>query len=186
MFTQIFKPRQPKLLQPCEEWFLAHRHRLFAYARQQVDCMTDVELLLHDTARRVARAFSEGRVPFCDLMPYTLRSLKNAALDMRVANAHRLEAERRYGHEEGSSSTPAAIDSPRGIEDEHLILRRAVQQLPSELADVVTLRFWGEHSFAEIAAQLNLSEATARRRYETALLTIRITLTEQTHEPEER
>ncbi len=161
---------------------MAHRHRLLAYARQQVDGMTDAEMLLLDTARRVTEAYCLGRVPLSDLMPYTLRSLYTAAIDMRYRNARRLEAERRYGHEACKADTPPQGAAAAELSDTHLALRQAVRRLPEELNLILTLRIWGEHTFPDIATMLRLSESTVRRRYETALEQLKPQINHESHE----
>jgi RNA polymerase sigma-70 factor (ECF subfamily) len=42
-------------------------------------------------------------------------------------------------------------------------------KLPQELRDIVLLKIWGEMTFAEIARQVNVSTATAQRKYVDAL-----------------
>lgn len=85
-----------ELRQRCREWFLASRHGLLSYALRHADGMTDVELLLAEVMRRVAEAIASGRVPIEAIAPYTLRCLRNGAVELRRKNARRLEAERRF------------------------------------------------------------------------------------------
>lgn len=49
----------------------------------------------------------------------------------------------------------------------------AVQQLDSELKDVLVARLWGQMSLEEVAKICGISTATAFRRYEAALVTLR-------------
>lgn len=85
-----------ELRRRCREWFLASRHGLLSYALRHADGMTDVELLLAEVMRRVAEAIASGRVPIEAIAPYTLRCLRNGAVELRRKNARRLEAERRF------------------------------------------------------------------------------------------
>lgn len=169
-FTQRRKENQ--LVQQCTEWFTAHRARLVAYARQQADSSTDVELLVTGTVTQVSRALCEGRVSTDDLLPYTLRSLFNAAARLREQNLRRYRTEQSYG---GQLSTlpehPACTETTP--DDRQLQLRRALRELPPELATVVTLRIWDELTFPDMAARLGLPESTLRSRYTAALKRIK-------------
>ena len=165
MFPFSSQRREDRLRQECCEWFLASRHALLAYARQHVDCEGDVELLLTDVVRRVTQAVCGGRICPADMAPYALRSISNAAIDLRRRNARRQAAEQRFYAEEHIY----AAAPPSGLNDEHLRARQALQQLPDVLATVIELRVWENQSFPAIARQLHLSESTVRRHYEKGL-----------------
>lgn len=164
MFSGFFQRRESGLRQECEAWFRATRHRLLAYARQQADDMTDVELLLAEVMQRVTVAFCSERVDAEGLMPYTLTTLRNAAWRARMKHARRRDAESRYCREAAERMSAAPGDAGRLQE-----LRQLVRALPEEEAMVVTLRIWDERSFADIARELGVPESTVRRRYASAL-----------------
>lgn len=176
MLSAFFHSQEPALRQQCREWFLASRHALLSYARQQVDDMTDVELLVEDVARRVTQAIVAGRVSPEDITPYTLRSLHNAAQDWRKKNAKRLQTERRYSEEvyDASPAAPTGLGSNRsGLEDAHILACRALRNLPEDLYIVVSLRLWENWTFAAIAGKLHLSESAARRRFDKGIAMIK-------------
>jgi RNA polymerase sigma-70 factor (ECF subfamily) len=52
----------------------------------------------------------------------------------------------------------------------------AVNQLDEELREVLVARIWGQLSFEEIAGLCHISAATAWRRYQAALQTLRARL----------
>ena len=169
MLSGFFQRRESRLRRECEAWFCAVRHRLLAYARQQADDMTDVELLLAEVTQRVTEAFCSERVDGEGLLPYTLKALKHAATRARVKHARRLDAESRYCREESERLSTTPGDDGRLQE-----LRRLVRALPEEEAAVVLLRIWDERSFADMARELGIPESTVRRRYAAALDRIRI------------
>lgn len=173
MLPPFLRNRETKLQQQCREWFLASRHALLAYARQQVDSDTDVELLIADVSRRVTRAICVGHVPEEDIAPYTLRSLYNGAAELRRKNAHRLEAERRYCEGEHIHGQLHQNDGPCGLEDQHILARQALKRLPEELSTIITLRLWNDLTFAKIAEKLQLPETNVRRRFDQGIKKIK-------------
>ncbi len=168
MLHDFFHSRSNRIRQQCHEWFLAHRHRLLGYARQQADCETDVELLLADAVRAAMRQACEGRVQLADMEPYCLRCIRNAAMEQRSRNIRRRELERRYS-EENHYPEPSNSPLTHEPEDVHQRLRRELQRLPDELAEIVTLRLWDGLSYAQIARRTGLPETSLRRRYADAI-----------------
>lgn len=162
----LFRRNKTELWQKCREWFLASRHSLLAYVRQQVDSSTDVELLIADVARKVTEAVVSKRVPIEEIAPYALRSLRNKASDLRKKNAKRLEVERQYAHAESMHAQLGRDDGLGELEDIHVLARRHLRNLPEDIASVLTLRVWGELAFADIATKLNIPETSVRRQYE--------------------
>ncbi len=112
-------------------------------------------------------AFYAGKVPPEKLMAYAHKAIRNIAVNTYVKESHRGEAEDAYikaaeiragGTLHYKAATPEEID-----------LRIALQQMPPEVADVLTRYVWERYSFADIAEALNLSETTVRRRYQQGL-----------------
>ncbi len=56
------------------------------------------------------------------------------------------------------------------------MIEAAVQRLPGPQRDVVTLKIWGELTFEEISAALEISRNTAASRYRYALENLRMQL----------
>ncbi len=172
MFGKRGRAEDERLRQECAEWFSVHLVQLLSYAYQQADSHTDVELLVCTVVGNVTRAVCERRVELAALLPYTLRSIYNAAVRLREQNARRYHTERSYG----GQLTPLPVHpaaAEQGPDDMQLLLRRAVQELPEELSLVVTLRIWEELTFPDIAAQLRQPESTVRSRYAAALKRIK-------------
>ncbi len=162
---------QAELIRQCDEWLVAHRHRLLSCARQHADAMTDVDLLLADTLRRVARVFCSRRMSEELMIRYTMRSIRNAARDARRRNMARYRAEEHYRQEEILRRQQA--ESPTGQNELHAALREALSQLSEPYAGVLKMRLWQRMTFADIAQQLNVAESTVRRYYEAAIELVR-------------
>lgn len=172
MFPFTARRTEERLRRECTEWFSVHLVQLLTYARQQADTATDVELLVCTVAGNVCRAVCEGRVSMAEVLPYTLRSIFNAAARLREQNARRYHTEQDYGSQLIPLPVHPAV-ADEGPDDTQLQLRRAVQELPEELAIIITLRIWDERTFPDIAAQLRLPESTVRSRYTVALRKIK-------------
>ncbi len=177
MLSHLLNRHRKQLQQQCEEWFSVHQHRLLAYARQQADEATDVELLLMDVMREVTRIFCRGTLPESAMLPYSMRCIHNAAATLRKKNIRRREAERKYSDEELRQAQ--ILDHQQDEADDTILkLRRAVQELPEELYVVVTLRMWDELSFAQISTRLGIPKTTVQRRYLAAISLMRKTITQ--------
>ncbi len=162
---------QSELIRQCDEWIVAHRHRLLACARQHADEMTDVDLLLTDTLRKVARVFCRRRMSEELMIRYTMRSLRNGARDIHRRNMLRLKAEDEYGQEEWQRRQQQEATMQEN--ETHATLRDVLQQLPTLYATVLTMKLWQRMTFADIAAQLGVAESTVRRYYESAVNLVR-------------
>ena len=162
--------------QQCRAWFRAVMHRLLAYARIQAGDENDVEMLLSGVMERVVEAVAEGRVPATEdnLMPYCMRAIRHSAIRLRRRNMHRREAELAFS---ASPEGHPTEEHPRHSADDASLraerLRRAVQLLPEEHAELVELHIWQELSFAEIARRTDTPESTLLSRYLVALQSIK-------------
>ncbi len=162
---------QSELIRLFDEWIVAHKHRLLACARQHADEMTDVDLLLTDTLRKVARVFCRRRMSEELMIRYTMRSLRNAAREAHRKNTVRYRAEEEYGLAEKRYRQQS--ESPTGQNELHAALREVLQQLPEPYGRVLRLRLWQRMTFADIAAQLGVAETSVRRYYESAIHQVR-------------
>ena len=97
------------------------------------------------------------------------RVCRNLAEKQRLSDRRRLRRERATAQMEASVLDPGV---PLEL-DEMLV---AVNQLDSELREVLVARIWGQLSFEEIAGLCHISAATAWRRYQAALDALRARL----------
>ena len=56
------------------------------------------------------------------------------------------------------------------------MLQQSLRHLPPAQRDVITLKFWGGLTFAEVAQALGIPQGTAASRYRLALAALRETL----------
>jgi len=119
---------------------------------------------------------------FCKLIQQPHWPDRPAAWLFQVAaNLIRQEARRkkRRQQREERVALPEAIqiDGDFGwTQDE---IQKAMSRLTAELRDIILLKIWGEMTHAEIGKSLGISTASAHRRYEEALVQLRLFFEEQ-------
>lgn len=91
---------------------------------------------------------------------WLFRVVRNRALD-RVRTA----ARRQRKHEElFSNQSPWLLPSTESLLDAESVTQ-SLQQLETELREIITARIWGELSFEEIGELIGRSSSTVHRRY---------------------
>ncbi len=172
--------KRTELIQQFYEWATAHWPRLYGCAEKNADEQTDVDLLLADTLRKVARVFCSRPMAEELLIRYTMRSLRNGARQAHRRNCLRAEAETRYGAEEEQhrQGTESAVARSELL----TAMLEALQRMPEESANLLKLKQWEQLTFADMAERLGMSETTVRRRYEAALELLRNKMKAQCHE----
>ncbi len=164
---------QATLIRQFDEWLSAHRHRLLAFARLHADAQTDVDLLLTDTLRKVARVYCRRRMNDELMLRYAMRCLRNAARDAHRSNLRRRKLESRYSEEQQQAAAPTAQ------KELHAALREVLRELPEPYGRVIAMKMWQQMTFVAIAQQLGVAESTVRRYYESAIELVRIRMKTQ-------
>jgi len=86
---------------------------------------------------------------------YLYRAIRNTALNYRRNHAREVEL----------TNDDRWLESPPGMEAIGLALEAALRELPDEQREVIVLRVWGQMTFEEAAAALDISPNTAASRY---------------------
>jgi RNA polymerase sigma-70 factor (ECF subfamily) len=151
--------------QDWNEWLAEHAGRFLLFARQQTRCGQDAEDVLQDAL--VESWKRAGGRPDNALVYATIH---RRAIDLSRRTSRRMIRERAAEPEE-----PFFASSP---EDTELAaqLEKEIQHLPEAQREVLTLKFWGGLTFAEVATALNIPQGTAASRYRLALDALRQTL----------
>ena len=97
------------------------------------------------------------------------RAVRNAALKQIRSQNRRQSRERRAAVPERQTADPTAA-----LAGDELVC--AVERLDDPLREVLVARIWGEMTLEEAATLCGISTATAWRRYQAALETIRMML----------
>lgn len=140
-------------------------HRaLFGVALAMCRQAADAEDLLHDTLLDLAR--SPRRID--DPLAYAARSLRN----------RRLNAMKREGREGAFASVRATVDTASAPNDRTSELLAAMELLPADQQEVITLRTRCGLSFPQIAGVLEEPVGTVSSRYSRGIAALKAALLE--------
>lgn len=149
-----------------DRWLGEHGPKFLLFARQQTRFEADAQDLVQEAVVECWRRQAIGAPPAAGLVFATIR---RRAIDWGRS------ADRRATRE-----AVAAQELPEGWfdggwEDRERIqlLQSAMKSLPDMYRDVITLKVWGELTFAEIAGVLEIPANTAASRYRYGLAELR-------------
>jgi RNA polymerase sigma-70 factor (ECF subfamily) len=140
--------------------------RFLLFARQQARCEADAQDLVQEAVVASWRQCQDGSPP---LAAVVFATIKRRAIDKARQDDRR-----------GRRETTATLDAPQtwfdcDVENRERgqLLQEAMSHLPEIYRDVVTLKVWGELTFAEIALTLDIPANTAASRYRYGLIELR-------------
>ena len=136
------------------------------FARQQTRFEADAQDLVQEAVVECWRRLAIGTTPAAGLVFATIR---RRAIDLgRSEN-------RRANREAVAAGEVGTIWFDGGMEDRERgqLIQEAMNKLPVIFRDVVTLKVWGELTFAEIAETLEIPANTAASRYRYGLVELR-------------
>ncbi len=134
-----------------------HGPVLLAYAMSLLVDRAAAEDILHQVFMKLlqGKATINGQQP----LHYLYRAVRNTTFNYRRLHARELEL----------VATESWLKSPPGLEEVGLALRSALAELPDEQREIMILKVWGQLTFEEAAAALDISPNTAASRYRYAL-----------------
>ena len=134
------------------ELYDQHGRVMLAYAVSLLPDRAASEDVLHQVFMKLL----EGNIEINGSpVPYLYRAIRNAALNYRRNHSREVELE----------SDGRWLESPTGMENVGLDLEAALRELPAEQREVIVLHMWGQMTFEEAAAALEISPNTAASRY---------------------
>ena len=151
--------------QDWNDWLAENAARFLLFARQQTRCGQDAEDVLQESLVETWKR-ADGR-PEAALVYATIR---RRAIDLGR------RTERRTRREQAAES-PELFTAADDSEDTAALLEKEIRRLPEAQRDVLTLKFWGGLTFAEVATALDIPPGTAASRYRLALDSLRHILT---------
>lgn len=155
-------------MEPSFDWkrtFEQLAPQLVLYARQLVDAKADAEDVVQMAFVRWWRRFPEGDSAHIPLLYAAVRTI---ALDQRRSDHRRVNREAKSDLAVAGENAPS-FDPQHGQQEIAAIVEKALQDLPQEQREVVTLKLWGDLTFNEIAAMTGESINTVAGRYRYAL-----------------
>lgn len=149
-----------------DRWLALHAPKLLLFARQQARCEADAQELLQDAVVEAWRQQRAGVPPEPGLV---FGLIRRRAIDLARRNDRRANRELT-----AQDAAPPEWFAP-DIEDRERarLVQDALNHLPVEQREVVTLKIWGGLTFAEIAEALEIPANTAASRYRYALEELR-------------
>lgn len=161
---------QPKPVISWAEWLREHGSKLLLFARQQTRSIADAEDVLQEALVKLAKKEDEGSFDGgqASWLPYLYTSIRRCAIDLGR------KEDRRSKREEKSETNKIIqygeyidpwFDSSSADGESRQHLESGLKKLPEKFASVITLKIWGELTFAQIGKKLNISQNTAASRY---------------------
>ena len=164
------------------DWLTEHGSKLLLFARQQTRSIADAEDVLQDALVKLAKKEAEGTFDGgqASWLPYLYTSIRRCAIDLGRKEDRRSKREEKVEADK-QTQTGGLIDpwfnSESADDETRIYLEKALKQLPEKFATVISLKIWGEQTFAEIGETLNISQNTAASRYRYGLEALKKQLT---------
>ncbi|HVS18790.1 MAG TPA: RNA polymerase sigma factor [Planctomycetota bacterium] len=161
----------------------AYFRRIWGYVKRMVRDEHLTEDLTQEILMNIHRAF-ESYDPARALSPWVFTIATNKLRDFWQSRSFQ-ESRRQVSLDDGAAplyDPPSREDAPTGaLEDRELGTRVAesVARLPESLRVPFWMRWHEELEFADIGAQLGISEVAARKRYSRALGELRALLADE-------
>lgn len=153
---------------PWKDWLEEFGPRLLLFARQQARHGRDAEDLLQEACIRVWR--ESGGSAVVPPLAHFFRALRHTAIDA----ARREDRRTRREQFSGNPGEPLALfQCPLEEDERRAAIEAALHEIPEDQRNVLLLKIWGEQSFEDVAAILDIPVGTAASRYRYALSNLR-------------
>jgi RNA polymerase sigma-70 factor (ECF subfamily) len=153
-------------------WFERYGPKLLLCARQWTRSFADAEDVVQEGFVRYWR--HQRGLPG-EPMALLVTSVRRAAFDLARRESRR--AVREESAETDRALLEPAFVAPVEGDERRAAIEAALARLPEEQREVLVLKIWGELTFEQIAAQLEVSPNTAASRYRYALGALRKEMT---------
>jgi RNA polymerase sigma-70 factor, ECF subfamily len=154
------------------QWLEDHAGPLLLFARQQTRTAADAEDVLQESLVEAwDRAGQDGPPP----LPLVYATIRRRAIDQA-----RREDRRRQREEASVNPEQAWFDAGLADGEKRQQVEAGMKGLPPIYREVVTLKIWGELTFAQIAEVLGIPANTAASRYRYGLEALRKSLKDLT------
>lgn len=160
------------------QWLAENGSRMLLFARQQTRNSQDAEDVLQDALIKLARKVEEGTFDGGQesWKPYLYTAIRRLAIDLGRKNDRRSKREEKSELDRrihtGEHSDPW-FESDASTDETRELLEQGIKKLPKKFAEVIILKIWGEHTFAEIGEMLGVSLNTVASRYRYGLERLR-------------
>lgn len=160
------------------QWLSENGARMLLFARQQSRSAEDAEDILQEALVKLARKVQEGSFEGGQesWRPFLYTTIRRLAIDLGRKNDRRSKREKKSEadrqSETGGISDPW-FHSDSSNEETRSLLEVELKKLPAKFSEVIILKVWGNHTFAEIGEMLGVSLNTVASRYRYGLERLR-------------
>lgn len=139
------------------------------FARQQTRRPEDAEDVLQEALVKLAKkvdtgVFVGGQEAW---LPFLYTQIRREAIDLGRRNDRRKKREETVVEDErcGEVREDAWFQSAGCGDERGVMVEDALKELPDKFSEVISMKIWGERTFADIAEVLGISINTAASRY---------------------
>jgi RNA polymerase sigma-70 factor (ECF subfamily) len=161
------KASQPTRWRP---WLTENGSKLLLFARQQTRSLADAEDVLQEAVVKLARKVEEGTFVGGQesWLPFIYTQIRRESIDLGRKDDRRKRREVAVIDDTkglGNDIDLPLFDEGEGNGETRRILVEGLKSLPKKFSEVITMKLWGERTFAEIGEALDISLNTAASRY---------------------
>jgi RNA polymerase sigma-70 factor (ECF subfamily) len=146
-------------------WIANHAPKLLLFARQMARSEVDAQDLVQEALVECWHRNAARTPP----LPLLFATIRRRAIDL----ARREDRRRNREHTVAVNDTQPWFDAAVEQREFSRMIQAALEELPLEQREVITLKIWGEMTFAQIGEALNIPANTAASRYRYGLAELR-------------
>jgi RNA polymerase sigma-70 factor (ECF subfamily) len=151
------------------EWLEEHGPKLLLFARQQSRSHEDAKDIFQDALVKLVEKVRTGEFVGGQeaWLPYLYTAIRRLAIDLSRRDDRRRRREDNVSAdaEAFSNDLQPWFESESSDDETRSQLEEGLKELPEKFAEVITMKIWGERTFAEIGETLGISQNTAASRY---------------------
>lgn len=159
-------------------WLEENGSKFLLFARQQTRSLADAEDVLQEALVKLARKVEEGTfVGGEEAWPsFLYTQIRREAIDLGRKDDRRRKREEHVVRDERALKRDIEMplfEEGESRDETRRILEEGLRTLPRKFAEVITMKLWGEQTFADIGEALGISLNTAASRYRYGLEALR-------------
>ena len=160
------------------QWLIENGARMLLFARQQTRTSEDAEDVLQDALVKLARKVEEGSFLGGQesWRPFLYTTIRRLAIDLGRKNDRRVKREKKSEVDRETETGGLAdpwFHSDVSNQETRSLLELELKKLPAKFSEVIIMKVWGNHTFAEVGEILGVSLNTVASRYRYGLERLR-------------
>ena len=168
--TVNLAPKQNNNSSQFRPWLTEHGSKLLLFARQQTRSLADAEDVLQNALVKLARKVEEGSFMGGQnaWLAFIYTQIRREAIDMGRKDDRRRKREEHVVEDDrslGRDIEMPLFEEGESQDETRRILADGMKNLPKKFAEVISMKLWGERTFAEVGEALGISLNTAASRY---------------------